>query len=127
MRKKFSIKLNILPNRHREVKIFILQRYSNMEEGLNLAVQISLDKCKSRAFRKQFIKLPAPFTGANKESKEQAYWLDYTLKQPVAEMCETFRKEFGFSTITFGRNAFLYRAIHYFMDNHRELSFTKEK
>lgn len=121
MRKKFSTKLHILPSRHREIRLFMINRYSNMEEGIDLAVRVSLEECKNSTFRKQFLALPGPPTGVSDDSKEHVYWLEHTLKDPIIGMCEIFRKEFGLSTITFGRNAFLYRAIHYFMENQKEL------
>lgn len=86
-----------------------------LEGGLEKAIKISLKKCESRAFREQFVKLPDPPTAADERTTDHIYWLDHSLKEPVAEMCELFRQEFNRTTITFGRNAFLYKAVHYFM------------
>jgi|TARA_A100001391_G_C4992942_1_gene258619 hypothetical protein len=120
MRQKFSIKLNIHPERHREIRLFMLIRFSHMEEGLEKAVTLSLENCKDSKFREYFINLPDPPTGSDKESKEHAYWLNKSFKEPMADMCEIFRQQFDRSTITFGNNAFFYRAICHFMETYKE-------
>jgi len=115
MRHKFNIKLHIHPKYHRDIRLFMIAHDLTLEGGLEKAIRVSLKKCESREFREQFIKFPDPPTGADEGTKDHIYWLDHSLKEPVAEMCEIFRQEFGRTTITFGRNAFLYRAINYFM------------
>ncbi|NWO06826.1 MAG: hypothetical protein HLX50_14365 [Alteromonadaceae bacterium] len=117
MRNKFNTKLYLKPEQHRQFRLFMMNEcnYLVFEDGLEEAVRLSLGMCENKKFREQFLELSPPSTGADEGAKDYIYWLDSGFKQPIAEMCAIFRKEFGLSTITFGRNGFLYRAICYFV------------
>lgn len=118
MRNKFNTKLYLHPEQHRNFRLFMIKECNHLvfEEGLEEAVSLSLQMCESKDFRKQFLELSPPPTGSDEKAQDYIYWLDISLKQPISEMCAKFRDEFGLSTITFGRNGFLYRAICYFME-----------
>jgi hypothetical protein len=99
----------------------MLTHFETLEGGLEQAVSNALKECKDRSFREFFInKYPDAPTGSNKECKEQLYWLDHSYRDPMDEMCELFRAEFNRSTITFGKNAFFFRAILHFMETYAQ-------